>query len=228
MLINAKIQFMFQQSELIVLENTEARSLLTNFNSIHLLQPFFITARSLKEVSDELNVPMSSYLYWIKKFLKLGLLVISEEKKRAGSNIKFYIIPAKKILFTIDKDIVFLNKYYNSYSSRYNLNQKLSKQLMSSINNSDKGLGILLRYTEQANFHTNVVLVSKNESLNFTFEMLKPEKPAFVGLWRNMRLDTKDAKELQKKLVDLIYEYDKKTNSNGENVFIQVSLVTDD
>ncbi|HHO56770.1 MAG TPA: hypothetical protein ENK21_10300 [Trueperaceae bacterium] len=217
---------MFHQAELIVLENSEANKLLTNFDSIHLLQPFFLKPRSLKEVSDEYKIPMSSYFYWIKKFLNFGLLVISEEKKRAGSSIKYYITPAKKILLKIDKDNSFMKKYYDSYSNKYDMNHKLTEQLMNSIKNRSKDLAILLRYTEQNNFHTNAVLLAGNETLNITFEMLEPEEPAFVGIWRDMRLSATDAKELQQRMVNLIYEYDKKVSPDGERLLIQTALVT--
>ena len=107
--------------ESIIINNPEVSALLKNMQAIFYLKPFFDKPQSLQEAAKEVGISMSTYYYWIKKFLNLGLLTIAFEKPRAGSNIKYYSAPAKSIVVKIDNSSFSLKELYDSYVSKYDI-----------------------------------------------------------------------------------------------------------
>ncbi len=221
---------MYQRTKItsISIRNPELNKLLTDFKMMYYLEPFFLEAKTLTTASEELGIKLNTYFYWIKKFVKLGLLVVSHEENRAGSTVKYYITPSKEILIEIDKDKRFLEKYYNYYSEQYKVNKLISKTVINLVSNPELGFGILLSYKKLHAYNTNTVILKNNKIANtITFEAQKPEAPAMVAIWRELLLDQEDSKELQRKLAELIYEYDKKATPNSKRFFVQVAMAPD-
>lgn len=71
-------------------ETEEVARALTEGSRWHYLEPFMAQEASVSAAAKSLQTSPNSLLYHIDKFLKLGLLVITREEKRAGKPIKYY------------------------------------------------------------------------------------------------------------------------------------------
>ncbi len=213
---------MYNQLETIIIDNTEATLLLKNLSLAEYLQPFFIEPRNLTQAALELNISRESYYYWIKKFLKLGLLVIAYEQKRSGSNIKYYITPAKIMILKLEKGLSSLKQFYEFANNDYN--DLIIDAFISSIENLKKDIGISFGLNKQAKLNICPLLLNQeNDSIEYA--MLSAKAPAAYAVWKNMQLSFSDAKELQSKLVDIINEYEHKAVPGQANYYIQVAIV---
>ncbi len=217
---------MFIQAETIYINNPKATKLITNNKLMFYLEPFFLSAQTLTEAANTLDVPLNTYFYWVKRFLEIGLIVISHEEERSGSNIKYYITPAKQIIIKVNRETPTLKSYYDFYTEQYNINDKVAKAVTQSLQNPKSEFGISLRHIDgDAGITTNLILYEKENIENtITMEMLKPNSAATLAIWRVLNLTEQNAKELQAKLKDLIYEYDKKLNIGEKPYFIQVAM----
>jgi len=214
----------YLQLDRITLNNAKISEIFINPNAMYLLAPFLHKPRTLSEVSKELDVPMNSYYYWIKKFLSLGVLIIAYEEKRVGSSIKYYITPAKEIMLEVNDSSYFIDNFVNKALEGYQVvNKFVISSFSSLVENKNSKLGMLLK-TEGDDYFVNIVLLSNDNETLMTTEVLKKDLPSVVLLLRQLSLNPKDAKSLQRKLTKLVYEYDKKYTESGENFLLQVAL----
>lgn len=216
---------MFKQTDIIFIDNPEISKMITRFKLMYYLEPFFVKEKTLTEASNELGIKLPSYHYWIKKFLSLGLLVITHEQRRAGSTIKYYMTPAKEILVTVRQDRHFLEGFYSYFTKKYNLDVLMSKETIRAIKHKNQDLGILLSCNKPNDLFAKPVLLKNNKiDSSIDVEIRKSEAPAVVTFWRDINLDKHDSKELQNKLMDLLFEYDKKAKPSGQRYLIQAHM----
>ncbi len=219
----------YLQLDRITLYNIKISEIFSNPNAMYFLAPFLYQPRTLSEASKELDVPMNSYYYWIKKFLSLGVLIIAYEEKRIGSSIKYYITPAKEIMLEIDDASYVIDSFVNRALEGYQVvNKFVISSFKSLVGNKNielenSKLGMLLK-TEGSDYFVNIVLLSDDNEYFMTTEVLKKDLPSVALLLRQLVLKPKDAKSLQRKLAKLVYEYDKKYTENGEKFLLQVTL----
>jgi len=215
---------MLERPETFIIKNSEASQLISNVETAKKLLPFFITAKSLSEAALELDIEPSSYYYWIKKFLNLGLLKIAFKKKRAGSSIKYYITPAKNIFLATDPGLIPIRDYFKQATSEYN--KLISDGIVESLESLEKKLGILISNNGRGALATKVALLSSNNiPSSIRPELLKYDSPAALSVWSHLRLRHTDAKEFQAKLASLLEEYKSRSSPKQRGYFIQMAIV---
>lgn len=215
---------MLKRPETFIIKNPEANDLLANIEIAKRLLPFFIKPKSLSEAALEMNMEANSYYYWIKKFLKLGLLIIAYNKKRAGSSIKYYITPAKKIFLKADFSLNSIRGYFGQATNEYN--NLITNGLVESLDSLEPAIGIMLSDYGRGALFTNIALLSKDKTaVSIRKELLKPNSPAAFSTWNHLKLKHQDAKEFQLKLASLIEEYEGKNIATQKSYYIQLAIV---
>ncbi len=215
---------MLQRPETFIIKNNEANCLLSNIETAKKLLPFFLKAKNLTEAASEMKIEANSYYYWIKKFLKLGLLILAYKKKRAGSSIKYYITPAKNIFLKAEPGLISIRDYFGQATSEYN--SLIANGIVESLASLDKEIGILISNNKRGALSTKVALLSpNNQAISIRQELLKSSSPAAFSSWNHLRLSHGDAKEFQAKLAKLVESYEAKASPKQRGYFIQLAIV---
>ncbi len=212
---------MFKQAEYIVLDSPDALRVLRNLNLTAYLKPFFTKPCNLSQAAIELGIDIGSYYYWLKKFLKLGLLVKSHEQKRAGSSIKYYITPAKIIVLKLESGQSSLKQYYEFANQDYS--KLIIDGFISSVESLNEDFGLSFKLNQQGDINIKPVLL--NQNTNIEQALLGPNSPAAYAVWKNLKLDFSDAKDLQAKFAALIHEYEEKVKPGQTSHLVQVTIV---
>ncbi len=209
-----------------VLEDDNLVDIIVNAKSMHLLRPFFEKPLSLSEACKLTGLTMTSYHYWITKYLKYNLLKVAYVKKRAGSSIRYYITPAKEILIKVKRESKVLEGFFRSYADRYNAPHLAAEVITQVAKDSGLELGVLITLDREDDYWTIPVMMSGSKIIaGITKELVKPQYPAVFVSARNLFFRTEDAKELQYRLVELLEEFDERvTNEGGKRYFIRVEM----
>lgn len=72
------------------LDDLEAARVVTDVQARRFLEPFIGQERTVSEVAAELNVHMSTVLYRVRQFIRLGLVREPRLEPRKGRPIKYY------------------------------------------------------------------------------------------------------------------------------------------
>lgn len=214
--------------EVVVLEGSEVKTLLKNDTTLEYLRPFFLSPTSLQEASKGFNVPMSSFHYWIIKFTKLGLLTVAFNKKRSGSNIKFYITSAKRIIIKLEKDPHELSEYFLVHSGDDSVYMLYCQSIIDFVQEIDKDLGVMLNVEESGEFYVRLLALEGGGDYSLIEnEILSPYSPASYATWREMQLRFQDAKEFRKRLADLVNEFEEKILPGQKSYRIRIVMAPD-
>ncbi len=215
---------MFERPETFIIKNPDAISLLANIATAKRLLPFFLEPKSLSEAALEIDIEANSYYYWITKFLRLGLLIVAYNKKRAGSSIKYYITPAKKIFLKDNLGLSSMRDYFGQATSEYNY--LITEGLVEALDNLEADIGIMISDYGRGSLFTNIALLSQNKTaISIRKELLKPSSPAAFASWSHLQLKYQDAKEFQAKLASLLEEYEAKNTPKQKSYYMQLAIV---
>ena len=215
---------MFKQREMIIIDNPEVSRLLNNTNAAKKLTPFFAKSRTITEAAEIIGIKIGSYHYWINKFLKLGLLQIAYKKKRSGSDIKYYITVAKKIVVRDDKNLNEIRRYFVKAVEEYN--NLFAVSYIESLHDLKSDLGFIFTCDKQGFLHTTLTAITdqgQTTCVNKQFE--KVSRTASFVTWHELPLSYEDAKELQQRLNDLTLEYEKKSINGASRYLMQLGLI---
>lgn len=211
--------------ESVEIRNTETARVLTDTTQVKLLKPFFCNSITLSDAAKKLNVKLTTLLYHVNKFLKLGLLEVSKEEARKGKAIKYYQTTAKTFFVPFDitpnlslkellhqltqpNDEVFhreIARTLQDMSSQWGIEVGVE---VFSVANEDS-VGITLRRKGQP----------REQDVSF-----KPDEPALISSQGRLHLDFKTAKAFQQDLRNLLEKYHKKQSSREQLYFYRVGL----
>lgn len=213
-----------KRPEKYIIDNPEANRLLNDIKIAKKLLPFFLKPKSLSEAAAELKVEPNSLYYWVKKFLKLNILIVTHKKQRAGSSIVYYATPAKMLILKADIGMCSIKDYFGYAIREYN--EVMRDGIVESLQSLDKDIGIMLTNNGRGALRTKVALISENkEAISIRKELLKPNSPAAFTTWHHLRLKHEDAKDLQTKMANLLQEYEKKSVPKRKGYYIQLAIV---
>ncbi len=204
------------------LENPIAIKLLLSEKSFSLLQPFATTPTSLSVAAKLKDMSMSRYLYWVKKFVDLGLLVIAKEQARAGSNIKYYWIPADRLSIDLHDKPQILKHYYLNLLKNHN--EDTVSSIVESVEKVGLELSIDVRSTNSNSLYSMIVNHSESTKTTLRQEFLKDDAPAVVAACRGLDLDYKAAKSLQNELWQLLDKYEGQASTGSQNYYFSMTL----
>ena len=75
---------------LLRIENPEAAQIISNQKARRFLECFLAQERSVSQVATELRVDMSSVIYRVNQFMRLGLIMLTRVEPRGGRAINYY------------------------------------------------------------------------------------------------------------------------------------------
>lgn len=200
-------------SSIYTVQTEQAAQLLQNKKILQFLSSFLASPRSLQQVADAHDFPISSCLRMAKNLLTHGLLKLHSELPRAGRPIKMYIAPAARffIPYKLHGDSLPEELLQSLAQQRI---AKQSQQLIAAarktpLQNNLKTWGLLL-YSDRS----GQLVVRPDVDLWTTPAFLDDATPAYVNFYaENLMLSTQDAKELQRDLARLFVSYKSKSGN---------------
>lgn len=222
------MNYTIDRPEVMIIDNPEVMPLLKNQITLDYLKPFFEKPCSLREASKRFKVPMSSYHYWIAKFVKLGLLKIAYKKRRSGSSIKHYITTAEKIIIRLEKNPEELSEFFMFTAGSNRVYELFSQNITDHVFEIERELGLLLITDKRGEFYAKIIEYDDVDAFDTVQDvMLSTGSPAVFAARREMQLRFEDAKEFQKKLLDLVNEYEDKILKGQKKYMVRIVLVPD-
>lgn len=200
----------------------EAALLLTEPKALSLLAPFMEEACTVKAASETLQVSSHTMLYWVNKFLDLGLLEVRRVQERKGKPIKWYQTPGKGFLIPLS---LIPNSTLEDLLLRHDepFNQQLIAGLVkTSIETLRKLDRWEMRVWKEGT--VKIDMQSMDEAGPGFHELLmKEDAPAMLFELAQLQLDFQEAKMFQRELSDLIQKYQSK---KGAGLYLaRVALV---
>lgn len=206
-------------------EQPEAARLLVDPKAARFLEPLISREWSVAELAAELQVDMSSVLYRIRQFIKLGLVKETRRKLRGGRPVRYYRSVAEG--------------FYVPFSATpYTSEEAISPQAFGLIQNvltdsvgaawskaaEQQGLGIHLFRREDGEISRNIVPDPDDERpYGFFEELLDARGPAVWDTWNIRKLSRKDAKALQKELATVFERY-RADDAKGQEYIIRLAM----
>lgn len=177
--------------------NPRAIRILADTDAAPWLKPFMREALSVKAATEELGVSIQAMHYRVQRMLRAGLLEVTEVRRRPGRPIKRYRAVARSFRIPLDRVPPGLVEDLERGASWERL-----------LDRGAKRAGRVLRYADEL-----VVHLDEYGALNYDLgphlrEILDANAPPVLrfrsaALW----LDWRDAKALQRELVDLWTRY---------------------
>ncbi len=205
----------------LMVDNPKTIKLLSNTKAILILQVFSLKPKAIKDAAKDLDISISNCQYWVKKFLKFGILTVAYQKKRAGSATKYYWLSAEQIIIDLEPEL--LENYYKTLLTIYS--ELTLKGLLNPMYEFKYKYSIRVAPNEHGYLSYLLMKDQDGKRVAFTKELLNPEFPASVARWGSLELKFEDAKAMQNELYELVEKYKTKTTSGQKIYFFQTSLV---
>lgn len=203
------------------IETEEAARALTEGTRWRYLEPFVAQEASVSAAAHALRVSPNSLLYHVKKFLDLGLLVVTREEKRAGRSVKYYRTKADMLFVpfnltsaeTVEALLLPLEREWQEKFLRYTAN---------AMQGDEADLGVRIW-----RLPTGEVINKPSLAPPAPFDASLFERwPVFIAWSDSLYLDAEDVKALQGELVQLFERYSKYTGEKKH--LIRLGLVPAD
>jgi len=207
-----------------VVEDERQASVLADPKALRHLTPFLGRECTVTAAARELGITPHAMLYWVKRFVALGLLTVTREQRRAGKPVK----------------------WHRSAADRFDVALRLlpSATLEELLHRDDEPWRRLLvrnivRISVDAfgQLHTFGLSVSGESGLkveltagagsDFWNEFLRPDAPAFLTGWVSVQLDFEDAKAFQGAFCALLNRDQQRAGSQRYLARVALTPVTD-
>lgn len=210
--------------ESVEINDTEVAKVLTDLTQVRLLEPFFNDI-TLSDAAKQLEVKLTTLLYHITKFMRLGLIEVTKEEARKGKAVKYYRTTAKAFFvpFRITPNLSLkhlLNQLDKPADDVFNREMARAMQEVS----AEWGLDIFYHKPEGNELSILIRRKDKPITREVTYN---PDGPAIVSFSGDLHLDFATAKALQKDLQELIENYQKKQNPK-EQLYVGLTPAQDE
>jgi hypothetical protein len=211
-----------RMKERIEVTDVEVARVLTDITQVRLLEPFFDDEITLSDAAKKLNVKLTTLLYHVTKFIRLGVLEVTKEEARKGKAVKYYQTTAKA--FFVPFDIT------PSLSLKHLLTQLtqptsdvFDRETAKVLQELSPQWGIELFSDKPKESRVSVTLRRKDkpEQRNISFD---PDGPAIIGAYGSFNFDFATAKNFQRDLKELLERYKNLQTANEQLYFYRVGL----
>jgi hypothetical protein len=198
---------MTEMKSLTVTEPAVAAALM-NPRTLRQLEPFLNCERTVLEAARESGIKPNTMLARVKRFVALGLLVVTREVPRAGRAVKVYRTSAES--FFVPYEITPSETLEVSMQERERYWERLLRKNVVRVRSEDVGSwGTRIYRDTRGRLQVQAALTPVQ---NYT--MLAPERPAALSAWRDaIYLDFDEAKALQREMFDLLKKYQQKSGA---------------
>jgi hypothetical protein len=179
----------------------EAARVLSTPKTLTMFSPFLVSECCASDAANVLGLEIGAMSYWIKRFLKLGLLQITRYERRAGRSIKHYHASSESFFIpfrTIPADSLEM------------MQERLLEQTRAAMTRSQ--MAVILEHHPDA----GIRVFGQEKRLRMDYvEGLRLEplyslelaRPAVLERWEVLKLNFEDAKKFQIELSNLLERY---------------------
>jgi hypothetical protein len=202
-----------------------AARLLTNSDEAKWITPFLGRETTIKAAASELELPMLGMYRAVKKFEQLGLLQITRTQTRKGRAVQHYrsSSDAYFVPYSVAPEGTLEHLLENAeHLWRKDLVRSLSRSFREAQENSSLELGLRLYRCDDRVYFVHALGSGETGSLGLTQSFLASGAPAIRNEWVMLRLGFARAKELQRRMADLLNEY--KNDEQGTAYLACVTL----
>jgi hypothetical protein len=194
-----------QVRKLQIVTDTEAADVLTQPSTLRQLEPFLARSLTITQAAKETGEKANTVLSRVRRFVKLGLLEVSEEIKRKGRSIKKYRSTAD--VFFVPYEATSAETLEVAMADRDAYWEELLRKSVVKARVEDVGSwGTRIYRDERGRLQIQAAITPDK---NYT--MLDRNRPAVLSAWRDsVFLDFDDAKMLQREMFDLLKKYQQK------------------
>lgn len=208
-------------------EDPSAARAISEPASLRFFQPFLARERSVGEVADEIGASMSSVLYRVRQFLRLGLLEQTRLRPRRGRPIRYYRSVADGFFVPFQLTPVTTQESLAAHAFR-----QLRDQLDRSVGRAwveafgeHHGLGIHLFRRPQGRASLNIAPDPAQQAGARALDpLLEDDAPAVWDSWGTVRLRQEDAKALQREMAALIQRYREAPQGEGRVHVVHLAI----
>ncbi len=195
-------------SDTLTVTDPAAAAALTNPKTLRQLEPFLNRERTVLEAATETGVKANTMLARVKRFLNLGLLVVTREVPRAGRAVKVYRSRAES--FFVPYEITPSETLEAAMRERERYWEELLRKNVVRVRSEDVGSwGTRIYRDARGRLQVQAAVTPEQ---NYT--LLAPERPAALSAWRDaLHLDFDDAKALQQEMFALLKKYQQKAGA---------------
>ena len=185
------------------------------------LAPFVGQASSAARAAQSLGMPLNTLLYQVRRLLDAGLLIVTQEERRAGRAVRHYRASAERFtvpyaLTPAETPEVLLAAQHAGPDARLR-RDLVSAGLELLEQQGTEGVGVQVTLDGPRLVLRN--MVGPDAEWNF----LEPAAPAMVDYWlEDVHLDFEEAKALQGELCELVARY--RTKRGGQAYTLRLAL----
>jgi hypothetical protein len=204
--------------ESLEIRDGEVARILVDLTQARLLEPFFDDDITLSDAAKKLNVKLTTLLYHVTKFIRLGLLEISKEESRKGKAIKYYRTTAKAFFVPFDVSPSLSLKHLLTHLDQPS-DEIFNREMARTLQDISSEWGVDISKESEL-----LIMIRRKDKPRRLETNFNPDAPALVSLSGEFHLDFATAKALQKELQELLESYEKKQNPKEQLYFYRVGL----
>ena len=205
------------------LGNPQAAQVITDPQARRFLEPFVAQEQTVSAVAAELGVHMSSVLYRVRQFVRLGLLQETRAEPRKGRPVRYYRSVADGFYAPFAATPLVTQETLSPHTFgafQQRLNESVGQAWLAAAG-EQQTLGVHLFRNESGTLGQNVVPDPDLEQpTRFFGQLLEPDAPAVWDTWGNLELSKEDAKALQREIASLLGRYYPKVKETGGDTYI--------
>jgi hypothetical protein len=196
---------MSKKPRLLIITDRQAADILTQPNTLRQLEPFLGRALTITQAAKELKQKPNTVLSRVRRFVKLGLLEVTQDIKRKGRSIKKYRTAAD--MFFVPYEATSAETLESAMAERDAYWEELLRKSVVKARVEDVGSwGTRIYRDERGRLQIQAAITPDK---NYT--MLDKKRPAVLSAWRDsVYLDFEDAKTLQREMFELLKKYQQK------------------
>ncbi len=182
--------------------------LLTDPTTLAQLKPFLGRPSSVGQAARETGEKPNTVLARVRRLLSQGLLMEVGRVRRQGKPIRLYQTVANT--FFIPFEVTSASTLESALAERDSYFEELLRQNVVRARSESVGMwGTRIYRDSRGRLQVQTAITPER---NYT--SLDPEAPAVLSAWRDqLYLDFDDAKELQRRLFELLLEYQRKSGA---------------
>jgi hypothetical protein len=204
--------------ESVEIRNAEVARLLTDLTQARLLEPFFDNDITLSDAAKKLTIKLTTLLYHVTKFIRLGLLEVTREESRKGKAIKYYQTTAKAFFVPFDLTPSLSLKHLLTHLDQPS-DEIFNREMARTLQDMSSEWGVDISKESEL-----LIMIRRRDRPRKPDTNFNPKGPALVSFTGEFHFDFATAKALQKDLHELLESYEKKQTQGEQLYFYRVGL----
>lgn len=207
--------------EMAKVNDVEVAQILADVTRARLLKPFFDSDVTLSDAARKLDIKLTTLLYHVTKFIRLGLIQVTKKEARKGKALKYYRTTAKAFFVPFDITPSLSLKHLLAHLEKPS-DDIFNREIARTLQTLSSDWGIDVSSDTPNTDELRIAIRRKNKPRDEVG--FDSSEPAFFNSLSGLRLDFVTAKALQKDLRDLLEHYHKKQNPKEQLYFYRVGL----